>query len=102
MSTYSETAEKIQSPVLDGIKQLQATNLEMVANFSKSAGALVPKTPELPVGYDPKQFIERTFSFTTNILDLQKDYLIRLTETLKPMAKTANGNGTVEKASKTA
>jgi hypothetical protein len=102
MSTYSETAEKIQSQVLDGFKQLQATNLEMVANFSKSAGALVPKTPELPVGYDPKQFIEKSFDFTTNILDLQKDYLIRLTETLKPMAKTANGNGTVEKASKTA
>jgi len=64
MSTYTETAEKLQSPVLDGIKQLQATNLEMVANFSKSAGALVPKTPELPVGYDPKQFIEKSFDFT--------------------------------------
>lgn len=102
MSTYSETAEKIQSQVLDGFKQLQATNLDMAANFSKSAGALVPKTPELPVGYDPKQFIEKSFDFTTNILDLQKDYLIRLTETLKPLAKTANGTGAAEKTSKTA
>jgi hypothetical protein len=100
MTTYSETAEKIQSQVLDGIKQLQATNLEMVANFSKSAGGLVPKTPGLPVGYDPKQLIETSFHFTTQILDLQKDYLVRLTETLKPLATTANS--TAEKAGKTA
>lgn len=99
MSTYTETAEKIQSQVLSGIKQLQATNLEMVANFSKSAGGLVPKTPELPVDYDPKQVIETSFDFTTEILELQKDYLIRLTETLKPLAKTA---GAAEKPGKTA
>jgi hypothetical protein len=102
MSTYTDTAEKIQSQVLSGIKQIQSTNLEMVANFSKSAGAVVPKTPELPVGYDPKEFIEKSFNFTTSILDLQKDYLIRLTETLKPLAKTASPNGSADKASKTA
>jgi len=102
MSTYTETAEKAQSQVLDGIKQLQATNLEMVANFSKTAGALLPKTPALPVGYDPKQFIESSFNFTTSILDLQKDYLMRLTETLRPGTKTASANGAGEKAGKTA
>jgi hypothetical protein len=102
MSTYTETAGKVQSQVLDGIKQLQATNLEMVATFSKTVGAIVPKTPELPVGYDPQQFIERSFNFTTNILELQKDYLIRLTETLKPLAKTAAANGAAQKASKKA
>ena len=102
MSTYTETAEKVQGQVLDGIKQLQATNLEMVANFSKTVGTIVPKTPELPVGYDPQQLIERSFDFTTNLLELQKDYLIRLTETLKPLAKTASANGTADKTSKKA
>jgi conjugal transfer/entry exclusion protein len=98
MSTYTEAADKIQSQILDGIKQLQATNLEMVANFSKSAGALAPKTPEVPVGFDPKQLLEGSFKFTNQILELQKDYLIRLTETLKPLAKTAGATGAAEKA----
>ena|ERR1700730_12155015 len=102
MSTYTETAEKVQGQVLDGIKQLQATNLEMVANFSKTAGAFVPKTPELPVSYDPKAFIEGCYNFAASILELQKDYLIRLTETLKPLAKTASANGSAPKAGKSA
>jgi hypothetical protein len=102
MSTYTETAEKIQGQVLDGIKQLQATNLEMVANFTKTAGAILPKTPELPAGSDPKQFIERSFSFATSVLELQKDYLIRLSETLKQPARPANAGGAAEKAGKSA
>jgi hypothetical protein len=85
MSTYTDTAEKIQGQVLDGIKQLQTTNLEMAANFSKAAGAFLPKAPVLPAGFDAKQYIERTFGFTTQILELQKDYLLRMTETLKPV-----------------
>lgn len=97
MSTYSETAEKIQTQVIDGIKQLQATNLEMVANFSKNAGALVPKTPVLPIGYDPKQLIEQSFSFTSSILELEKAYLIGLAEALKPLTRTATA---AEKAGK--
>jgi hypothetical protein len=102
VSTYTDAADKIQSQILDGIKQLQAANLEMVANFSKTAGALVPTTPEVPVGYDPKQLIEKSFAFTTNILELQKDYLIRLNEALKPLAKTAGASGAAEKTGKTA
>jgi hypothetical protein len=100
MSTYTETAEKVQGQVLDGIKQLQTANLEMVANFSKTAGTLVPKTPALPVAIDPKQFIEGSFNFTNSILELQKDYLVRLTEALQPLTTTANG--VAEKASKKA
>jgi hypothetical protein len=100
MSTYTETTEKVQGQVLDGIKQLQTANLEMVANFSKTAGALVPKTPALPVAVDPQQFIEGSYNFATSILELQKDYLVRLTEALQPLAKTANG--VAEKATKKA
>jgi len=99
MSTYTEAADKIQAQVLDGIKQVQAANVEMVANFSKTAGALVPTTPDIPVGYNPNQLIEKSFDFTTNILELQKGYLVRLTEALKPLVKTATAT---EKAGKAA
>lgn len=90
MSTYTDSLEKIQGQVLDGIKQLQATNLEMAANFSKAAGSLLPKAPVLPAGFDAAQYIERTFGFTTQVLDLQKDYLLRMTRALKP-ADVPNG-----------
>ena len=100
MSTYTETAEKIQGQVLEGIRQLQVTNLEMVASLNENTGHVVPGTLQFPVGSDPKQLIERSFKFTTNVLDLQKEYLIRLTETIKPVAK-ATVAGT-ERVSKTA
>jgi hypothetical protein len=91
MSTYTETSEKLQAQVLEGIKRLQEANLEMAANFSKATGNLLPNAPTVPAAIDPKQYIERTFGFTTEILDLQKDYLLRMTETLKPVA-TSNGS----------
>ena len=91
MSTYTDTTEAIQGKVLEGIKQLQAANLEMAAKFSKANGAVLPTAALLPAGYDPKAYIERTFAFTTDILELQRDYLLHLTETLKP-AGTTNGS----------
>ena len=99
MSAYTEAADKIQAHVLEDIQQVQAANVEMVANFSKTAGALVPANPDIPVGYNPKQLIEKSFDFTTNLLELQKGYLVRLTEALTPLAKTATAT---EKAAKAA
>ena len=90
MSNYTDTSDAIQGRVLEGIKQLQAANLELVANFSKATGSVLPTTALMPPGYDPKGYIERTFAFTTDILELQRDYLLNLTETLKPAA-TTNG-----------
>ena len=89
MNSYTETAEKIQEQILTGIKELHASNLEMAANFSKTAGAAMPKTASLPAGYNPTQYIEQGFKFTNNVLDLQKAYLLRLSETLKPLATAA-------------
>ena len=99
MNTYTETAEKVQEQILTGIKQLHASNLEIAANFSNTAGAALPKSANLPGGYNPKEYIEQGFKFTNNILDLQKAYLLRLSETLKPVASAATAP---EKAAKTA
>jgi hypothetical protein len=91
MSTYTETSQKIQGQVLAGIKQLQAANLEMAATFSKATGSVLPGAAKVPAGYDPREYIEQSFGFTTDILELQRDFLVRITETLKPAA-SANGS----------
>jgi hypothetical protein len=84
MNTQAQ-ATRIQDQVIDGIKQLQSTNLDLAANFSKAASAVMPKAAELPPGYDAKQYIEQSFAFTAEILELQKAYILRLTETIKPL-----------------
>ncbi|MEA2683086.1 MAG: hypothetical protein QOK05_1414 [Chloroflexota bacterium] len=99
MTTYTEATDKVQAQVLDGIKQFQAASLQLAATFSRSAGSMLPMPASLPVDYDPKQFIERSFAFTGNVLELQKDYLVSLAETLKPVAAT---NSAAARASKTA
>src|ERR1700694_5176745 len=91
MSSYTETTQKVEARVLAGIKQLQAANLEMAANLSKATGSVLPGAALVPAGYDPPEYIEQSFGVTTDILDLQRDFRVRMTETFKPVV-SSNGS----------
>jgi len=87
MNTYTETLDKVQDQLIDGIKQLQEKSLQAVAEFSKKAAGLVPETPEMPSALAPKQVIESTFGFANRVLELQQNYLVALTEAVAPLTE---------------
>jgi hypothetical protein len=88
MNTYTETLEKVQDQLIDGIKQLQEKSLQSVAEFSERAAGLVPKTPEMTPALAPKQVIESTFGFVNRVLELQQSYLVALTEAIAPLTES--------------
>ena len=81
MNTYTEFFEKAQSEFLNGLKQAQELNVKALESFT----ALVAKAPavdlkdastlSLPT---PSEVVERTFAFTTEMIEAQKAYLRRV------------------------
>jgi|GEM_PF-1811874 hypothetical protein len=97
MNTYTETLEKVQDQLIEGIKQLQEKSLQSVAEFTERAAGLVPKTPEMTPALAPKQVIESTFGFVNRVLELQQSYLVALTEAIAPLTEKSESTKSAAK-----
>jgi hypothetical protein len=78
MNTYTELLEKAQGEFLSGLKQAQELNVKALATVTElfeSNGA----TAKLPT---PAQIVERSFAFTTELLETRKQYMLKLAELL--------------------
>jgi len=97
MNPYTETLEKVQDQLIEGIKQLQEKSLQSVAEFTERAAGLVPKTPEMTPALAPKQVIESTFGFVSRVLELQQSYLVALTEAIAPLSEKSESTQSAAK-----
>jgi hypothetical protein len=84
MNTYTEFLEKAQSEFLTGLKQAQELNLKTLASVTSLLSS-VPAMPvvdgdvasSLPTATD---VVERTFAFTSELIETRKAYALKLAE----------------------
>jgi hypothetical protein len=78
MNTYTEFVEKAQTEFLSGLKQAQELNVKSLASvtelFENKNGAVALPTPT--------EIVERSFAFTTQLLETRKEYMLKLAELL--------------------
>ncbi len=91
MSTYTESADKVQAQAFDTIKQIQVQSLQTINELNKLTTAFVAKAAELSPLSTPHQVIETTFVLTQLTLDAQKSQMTRLADALAPLTKVENG-----------
>ncbi len=85
---YSELIAQSQKQAISSLKQAQ----EFSARATEIAVGLVPGDPALGMADrlpTPKELIEAGFGFTGKVLDLQKDYALRIADILTAGANEA-------------
>lgn len=83
MSTYSEFLEKSQSELLAGLKQMQELNVKALTSFSQLAATMpLPTTTDVKNVEIPSatEIVESTFAFTNQIVELRKEYMLKLAD----------------------
>ena len=79
MNTYAEFLEKAQAEFLTGLKQAQDLNVQAIASVTelfKENGNTEAKLPT------PAEIVERTFTFTNQVLEARKEYMLKLADLL--------------------
>ena len=94
MSDYTEFVAKTQSDILTAVKSAQENNVkamqsfgDAIAEFSHRANKSFGTETKLPT---PAEVIESAFGFTTQLVELQKNYYVKLAETFAAAQKKAN------------
>ncbi len=80
MATYLETIEKVQQTSLDALKQVQATQLSVLASFGDLVSDVPAFKPSAMLENLPTfaQLAELNASFTRSVLEQQKAYASQL------------------------
>ena len=78
MSNYNKLLEKAQGEFLSGLKQAQDLNVKAIASVtelieSKNGEAKLPT---------PAEIVEKSFAFTSQLLESRKEYMLKLAELL--------------------
>jgi hypothetical protein len=92
MSEYNEFITKTQADILGVVKQAQENNVkaiqsfgDAVAEYATRAKSFSPDT-KLPT---PTEVIESAFGFTAQLVELQKNYYVKMAETFATAQKKA-------------
>ena len=92
MSNYSEFVAKTQSDILSAVKQAQETNVKAISTFGDAVAEYTAKAKamtgdtKLPT---PSEVIESAFGFTAQLVELQKNYYVKIAETFASAQKKA-------------
>jgi hypothetical protein len=90
MKTYTEFISKVQDDVLTAVKQVQDASLAGFHTVRETAAGYMPgKAPVTGIESmpNPTQVIENAFGFTSQILELQKQYALKVAESMAKAAK---------------
>jgi hypothetical protein len=82
MNSYTEFLERVQSEFLASLRQAQDLNITNVASLTELASTFpttssAPMSAELPT---PTEMVEKTFAFTNQMLEMRKEYALKLAE----------------------
>jgi hypothetical protein len=90
MPEYTEFINKTQREILSAVKQAQENNIKAMSTFSDAVAEYANKAKSnvatLPT---PAEMIESTFGFTAELIELQKNYYVRIAEAIAAASKTA-------------
>jgi len=92
MPEYTEFVKKTQNDILNSVKQAQETNIKAMTTFGDAIAEYATKaksfatTESLPTA---AQVIESTFGFTAQLVELQKNYYVRIAEAIAAAQKKA-------------
>jgi hypothetical protein len=94
MTDYSEFISKTQDEILHSVKQAQETNLKAFTTFGDAIAEYATKartaTPaSIPT---PAENITSTFGFAAQLVELQKNYYVKIAETFANAQKKATEN----------
>jgi hypothetical protein len=90
MKNYTEIVNKAQHDVLAAVKQIQDASIASFQTLSENTSGLIAgKSPASMIESmpNPTQVIENAFGFTTQILELQKGYALKVAEQMVSFAK---------------
>jgi hypothetical protein len=90
MKNYTEIVNKAQTDVLAAVKQIQDASIASFQTMSENASGLIAgKSPASMIESmpSPTQVIENAYGFTTQILELQKGYALKVAEQMVSFAK---------------
>ena len=94
MSDYTEYANQVNEGVLAAIKQTQEANLSALEAFRELFSQYAPTPARASVAEwvpSPTQVVEKTFDFAAQLLQIQKEYALRVAETIASAQKKAAG-----------
>lgn len=94
MSEYTEFVTKTQSDILTAVKSAQENNVkalqsfgDAISEFSHRATKSFGTETKLPT---PAEAIESAFGFAAQLVELQKNYYVKLAETFAAAQKKAS------------
>lgn len=94
MSDYTEFVTKTQTDILTAVKSAQENNVkamqtfgEAIATFTHRANKSTGSEAKLPT---PTEVIESAFGFTAQLVELQKNYYVKMAETFAAAQKKAS------------
>lgn len=90
MTTYTEYLTKVQEDVLSQIKEAQDASLKGFVSLREIAGSYPATFPTLPKfeGYPtPTEIIEQSFDFAEKLIELRKDYTLKVAEMIENAQK---------------
>jgi len=94
MSDYTEFVTKTQSDILNAVKSAQENNVkamqsygDAIAEFAARTNKSIVSETKLPT---PIEVIESAFGFTAQLVELQKNYYVKMAETFAAAQKKAS------------
>jgi hypothetical protein len=92
MTDYTEFLSKTQDEILHNVKQAQETNVKALTHFGEAIAEYAAKARTItsPVAVPtPAEIISSTFGFAAQLVDLQKQYYVKIAETFASAQKKA-------------
>lgn len=92
MSEYTEFLNKTQEDILSAVKQAQENNVKAMTQFGDAIAdyATKARTFTAPTALPtPAEMISSSFGFAAQLVELQKQYYVRIAETFTNAQKKA-------------
>jgi hypothetical protein len=100
MSDYTDFMAKTQDEILNAVKQAQETNVKAFTSFGEALAEYANKaramgtTATIP---SPAEIVTSTFGFAAQLVELQKNYYVKIAETFANAQKKASETVTAAK-----
>ena len=92
MTNYNEFIAKAQSDILGAVKQAQETNVKAITSFGDAVAEYAHKAKTMSTDAKiptPTEVIESAFGFTAQLVEMQKNYYVKIAETFANAQKKA-------------
>lgn len=93
MSNYTEFIAKTQNDILNAVKQAQETNVKAIATFGDAIADYAAKAKSMSAETTlptPTEVIESAFGFTAQLVEMQKNYYVKIAESFATVQKKAS------------